>query len=61
MDTLLDRNPNQGDRCLTLESTSPQESTILTEKAGYPKRPLKPLLQYADTNHLAYLGLLRKF
>ena len=40
---VLDRTPNQGYRQLTLESASPQESTILTEKAGSPKRPLQTL------------------
>ena len=41
--TVLDRTPIQGYRLLTLESASPQLSTIITEKAGYPMRPFQPL------------------
>ena len=41
--TVLDRTPNQGYHRFTLESASPQRSTVLTEKSGSPKRPLQPL------------------
>ena len=41
--TVFDRTPNQGYRRLTLESALLQDSTILREKAGYPKLPLQPL------------------
>ena len=39
--TLINRTPDQGYHRVTLESASPQQSTVLTEKAGSPKRPLQ--------------------
>ena len=39
--TILDRTPNQGYRWFTIESSSPQQSTVLTEKVGSLKRPLQ--------------------
>ena len=39
--TVLDRTPNQGNRRFTLESALPEQSMVLTEKAGSLKRPLQ--------------------
>ena len=39
--TVLNRTPNQGYRRFTLKSDPPQQSKVLREKAGSPKRPLK--------------------
>ena len=41
--TVLDRNQNHGLPRLTLESASPQESTVPTDKAGSPELPPQPL------------------
>ena len=40
--TVLDRTLNQGYFRFTLKSASAQQSTVVTEKARSPKRPLKP-------------------
>ena len=48
--TVLDRTTNQGYRWFTLESSSPQQSTVLTDKVWSPKRPIQFFQPISSSN-----------
>ena len=60
--TVLDRTTNQGYRWFTLESSSPQQSTVLTDKVWSPKRPLQffqPISSSTFPNSLVWFWFLK--
>ena len=57
--TVLNRTPKKGYCLFIPESASPQQSTVLTEKVGSPKRPLQLLFNFAKKScSILILGII---